>query len=51
MIVVPPVSPPEPEPLSASLSVALTDVEKGQVRRSARRAGMSMSAWARRRLV
>ncbi len=49
MIVIEP--PAAPVVLSASLSVSLTEVEKEQVRRRARRAGLSMSAWARRRIT
>ncbi len=37
--------------LSASLTVSLTETEKDQVRRRAKRAGLSMSAYARRRLT
>ncbi|HEX8489304.1 MAG TPA: hypothetical protein VF642_12220 [Propionibacteriaceae bacterium] len=42
---------PKPEPVTSTITVWLTASEKAEITRRARAAGMSVSAWARRRLT
>ena len=51
MIVTTPPQVKPAEPLSASVSVGLTTTEKSQIAAKAKRAGLSVSAYCRRKIL